>query len=156
MSAPGILKAEMRKLNSLIIRMADKARVPAGSALAVDRDQFALGVTQALESHPNVQNSKGRNHRNPKRCVQHYRNRPLTSTNLSESIGKLTQSKNLYFFDAIAPIIDTDSINMDKVFRASRYDKGTADYLNCPMDKETYDRFYDALIQADRVQSKEF
>ena len=71
-------------------------------------------------------------------------------------MGQLTQSKNLYFFDAIAPIVDVDSLNMDKVFRASRYDKGTADYLNCPMDKPTYDHFYDALMNADRVPSKDF
>ena len=156
LSAPGILKAEMRKLNSLVIRMADETRVPAGSALAVDRDQFALGVTQALESHPNVRILREEITEIPKDAFSIIATGPLTSNDLSESIGKLTESKNLYFFDAIAPIIDTDSIDMNKVFRASRYDKGTADYLNCPMDKETYDRFYDALTLADRVQSKDF
>ncbi len=81
---------------------------------------------------------------------------PLTSPKLSEAMTQLTRSKNLFFFDAISPIVDTDSLNMDKIFRASRYDKGTADYLNCPMDEETYNQFYDALTQADRVQPKAF
>ncbi len=156
LSAPGILKDEMRRLNSLIIRMADEARVPAGSALAVDRDQFALGVTRALEAHPNVRILREEIKNIPEDSISIIATGPLTSQNLSTSISALTQSKNLYFFDAIAPIIDTDSIDMSKVFRASRYDKGTADYLNCPMDQETYDRFYDALTQADRVKSKEF
>ncbi len=156
LSAPGILKDEMRRLNSLIIRMADEARVPAGSALAVDRDQFALGVTQALESHPNVRILREEVKAIPDDAICIVSTGPLTSNSLSNAISELTHSKNLYFFDAIAPIIDTDSINMTKVFRASRYDKGTADYLNCPMDRETYDRFYEALTQADRVQSKEF
>ena len=156
LSAPGMLKDEMRKLNSLVINIADQTQVPAGSALAVDRDQFALGVTQALESHPNVKILREEITEIPEDAISIVATGPLTSNNLSNAISELTHSKNLYFFDAIAPIIDTDSINMAKVFRASRYDKGTADYLNCPMDRETYDRFYDALTQADRVQSKEF
>ena len=156
LSAPGILKDEMRKLNSLIIRMADEARVPAGSALAVDRDQFALGVTQALEAHPNVRILREEIKEIPENAISIIATGPLTSQNLSTAISALTQSKNLYFFDAIAPIIDADSIDMSIVFRASRYDKGTADYLNCPMDQETYERFYNALTQADRVKSKEF
>jgi len=156
LSAPGILKDEMRRLNSLIIRIADEVRVPAGSALAVDRDRFALGVTQALESHPNVRILREEIKEIPDNAISIVATGPLTSSNLSHSISELTHSKNLYFFDAIAPIIDSDSINMAKVFRASRYDKGTADYLNCPMNRETYDRFYDALTEADRVQSKDF
>ena len=156
LSAPGILKNEMRKLNSLIIQKADQARVPAGSALAVDREQFALGVTEALESHPNVRIVREEIKEIPEDATSIVATGPLTSSHLSNSISELTHSKNLYFFDAIAPIIDTDSIDMTKVFRASRYDKGTADYLNCPMDRETYDRFYDALTQANRVQSKDF
>lgn len=156
LSAPGMLKNEMRRLNSLIIRVADDVRVPAGSALAVDRDQFALGVTRALEAHPNVRIVREEIHDVPDDALCIVATGPLTSSRLSRSIAQLTNSKNLYFFDAIAPIIDVDSINMDRVFRASRYNKGSADYLNCPMDKATYDNFYDALIKADRVQSKEF
>ena len=156
LSAPGILKGEMRQLHSLIIRVADDVRVPAGSALAVDRDKFALGVTQALESHPNIRIVREEITDIPNDVLCIIATGPLTSSSLSHSMGQLTHSKNLYFFDAIAPIIDVDSINLDQVFRASRYDKGTADYLNCPMDKTTYDNFYDALMTADRVQSKEF
>ena len=156
LSAPGILKNEMRQLNSLIIRVADDVRVPAGSALAVDRDKFALGVTQALEGHPNIRIVREEITDIPNDVLCIIATGPLTSSSLSHSMSQLTHSKNLYFFDAIAPIIDVDSINMDQVFRASRYDKGTADYLNCPMDKTTYDDFYDALMKADRVQSKEF
>ena len=156
LSAPGILKNEMRQLNSLIIRVADDVRVPAGSALAVDRDKFALSVTQALESHPNIRIVREEITDIPKDGLCIIATGPLTSSGLSHAMSQLTQSKNLYFFDAIAPIVDVDSINMDQVFRASRYDKGSADYLNCPMDKATYDNFYDALMQADRVASKEF
>ena len=156
LSAPGILKNEMRQLNSLIIRVAEDVRVPAGSALAVDRDKFALGVTQALEGHPNIRIVREEITDIPKDVLCIIATGPLTSSSLSQSMSQLTQSKNLYFFDAIAPIIDVDSIKMDRVFRASRYDKGSADYLNCPMDKTTYDNFYDALMHADRVQSKEF
>lgn len=155
-SAPGILKNEMRQLNSLIIRIADEVKVPAGSALAVDRDQFALGVTRALESHPNVRILREEVKVIPDDALCIVATGPLTSNSLSNSLGQLTNSEHLYFFDAISPIIDADSINMARVFRASRYNKGGADYLNCPMDKATYDNFYDALSDADRVQSKDF
>ena len=156
LSAPGILKQEMRKLNSLIIKVADDVAVPAGSALAVDRDLFAQKITQTLSEHPNVRILREEIHDIPEDAVSIVATGPLTSPKLSEAIIQLTRSKNLYFFDAISPIVDTDSLNMDKIFRASRYDKGTADYLNCPMDEETYNQFYDALVKADRVQPKAF
>ncbi len=156
LSAPGILKQEMRKLDSLIIKVADDVAVPAGAALAVDRDLFAQKITQALSEHPNVRILREEIHDIPEDAVSIIATGPLTSPTLSEAITQLTRSKNLYFFDAISPIVDTDSLNMDQIFRASRYDKGTADYLNCPMDEETYNQFYDALIQADRVQPKSF
>ncbi len=155
-SAPGILKQEMRQLGSLIIKVADNVAIPAGSALAVDRDQFAQKITQTLTEHPNVRILREEIQDIPEDSVCIIATGPLTSPKLSASITQLTRSKNLYFFDAISPIVDTDSLNMDKIFRASRYDKGTADYLNCPMDEETYNQFYDALIQADRVQPKSF
>ncbi|MEX2492777.1 MAG: methylenetetrahydrofolate--tRNA-(uracil(54)-C(5))-methyltransferase (FADH(2)-oxidizing) TrmFO [Nitrospirales bacterium] len=155
-SAPGILKQEMRQLGSLIIKVADDVAVPAGSALAVDREQFSQKITQALSGHPNVQILREEIQDIPEDAVCIIATGPLTSPKLSEAITQLTRSKNLYFFDAISPIVDTDSLNMDRIFRASRYDKGTADYLNCPMDEEAYDQFYDALIQADRVQPKSF
>ncbi|TFG66006.1 MAG: methylenetetrahydrofolate--tRNA-(uracil(54)-C(5))-methyltransferase (FADH(2)-oxidizing) TrmFO [Nitrospirales bacterium] len=155
-SAPGILKQEMRQLGSLIIKVADDVAVPAGAALAVDRDQFAQKITQALTEHPNVRILREEIHDIPEDGVCIIATGPLTSPKLSEAITQLTRSKNLYFFDAISPIVDTDSLNMDRIFRASRYDKGTADYLNCPMDEETYNQFYDALVKGDRVQPKSF
>jgi len=156
LSAPGILKQEMRQLGSLIIKVADDVAVPAGAALAVDREQFSQKITQALSEHPNVRILREEIQDIPEDAVCIIATGPLTSPKLSEAITQLTRSKNLYFFDAISPIVDTDSLNMDRIFRASRYDKGTADYLNCPMDEETYNQFYDALIQADRVQPKSF
>ncbi len=156
LNAPGILKEEMRRLNSLVIRVADTVRVPAGSALAVDREQFAQQITQALESHPNVRILREEITDIPTDCVCIIATGPLTSDSLATSLRTLTHSKHLYFVDAISPIIDAESINMDAVFRASRYDKGGADYLNCPMDEVTYSQFYDALMTADKVQPKEF
>jgi methylenetetrahydrofolate--tRNA-(uracil-5-)-methyltransferase len=156
LNAPGILKEEMRRLNSLIIRVADEVRVPAGSALAVDRDQFAQGVTRALEGHPNVRIIREEITEIPTDCVCVVATGPLTSDALAKAIQTLTHSKHLYFFDAISPIIDADSIDMAKVFRASRYDKGGADYLNCPMDEATYSVFYDAMLKAEKVLPKEF
>lgn len=156
LNAPGILKEEMRHLNSLVIRVADEVRVPAGSALAVDRELFAQRITQALESHPNVRIIREEIKDIPTDCVCIIATGPLTSDSLAAAIRDLTHSKNLYFFDAISPIIDADSINMDVAFRASRYEKGGADYVNCPMDEATYDRFHGELVKAEKVQPKEF
>lgn len=156
LSAPGILKEEMRRLNSLIIRVADEVRVPAGSAIAVDRDEFSQRITRTLEAHPNIRILHEEIKDIPLDCVCVIATGPLTSDSLAGSIRALTHEKSLYFYDAISPIIDADSIDMDRVFRASRYDKGTADYLNCPMDQTTYELFYDALMKADKVQPKEF
>jgi methylenetetrahydrofolate--tRNA-(uracil-5-)-methyltransferase len=156
LNAPGILKEEMRRLNSLVIRIADQVRIPAGSALAVDRERFAQAITQTLESHPNVKLLREEITDLPADCVCIVATGPLTSNRLAECIRQLTQTKHLYFFDAISPIIDADSINMDVVFSASRYEKGGADYLNCPMDQLQYDRFYDALVKADKVAPKDF
>ena len=155
-SAPGILKEEMRHLNSLVVRVADHVRVPAGSALAVDRERFSCKITQALESHPNVRILREEISEVPTDCLCIVATGPLTSNRLSRSIEQLTHSNHLYFYDAISPIIDTDSINMDIVFAASRYDASASDYLNCPMDEATYDKFYDALLGAEKVQPKEF
>ncbi|HSA61176.1 MAG TPA: methylenetetrahydrofolate--tRNA-(uracil(54)-C(5))-methyltransferase (FADH(2)-oxidizing) TrmFO [Nitrospiraceae bacterium] len=155
-NAPGVLKEEMRRLGSLIVASAEQARVPAGSALAVDRDQFSLKVTQALEGHPNIRILHEEIAEIPTDCLCIIATGPLTSDKLSQAIRAVTQSQHLYFFDAISPIIDADSINMDIVFRASRYDKGGDDYLNCPMTEEQYNTFYDTLMAAERVQPKEF
>lgn len=155
-NAPGILKEEMRRLGSLIIASAEQAKVPAGSALAVDRDRFSLKVTQALEGHPNIRILHEEIADIPTDCLCIIATGPLTSDKLSQAIRAVTQSQHLYFFDAISPIIDADSINMDIVFRASRYDKGGDDYLNCPMTEEQYNTFYEGLMAADKVQPKEF
>jgi len=156
LNAPGILKEEMRRLNSLIIRVADEVRVPAGSALAVDREQFSLKITQALEGHPNIRILHEEVTEIPTDCLCILATGPLTSDKLSQAIAQLTHTKHLYFYDAISPIVDADSINMDVVFFASRYDKGGDDYLNCPMDEPAYNAFYDALLAAEKVQPKEF
>ncbi len=155
-SAPGILKQEMRQLGSLIIQVADSVRIPAGMALAVDRDQFAQTITQTLAEHPNIKILREEIQEIPQDAFCIIATGPLTSPKLSEAIIHLTQSKNLFFYDAISPIVDADSLNMEVIFRASRYDKGTADYLNCPMDEESYNRFYEALRQGECVQPKSF
>ncbi len=155
-NAPGILKEEMRRLGSLVIASAEQTRVPAGSALAVDRDQFSMKITQTLEGHPNIRILHEEIGEIPPDCLCIIATGPLTSDKLSQAIRAVTQSQHLYFFDAISPIIDADSINMDIVFRASRYDEGRDDYLNCPMTEGQYQTFYDALVTAERVQPKEF
>lgn len=124
LNAPGILKTEMRRLNSLVIRAAEEARVPAGSALAVDREQFARVITQALEGHPNIRIMREEVTEIPQDAVCIIATGPLTSEKLSKAISELTHERHLYFFDAISPIIDAESINMDIVYRASRYGKG--------------------------------
>lgn len=155
-NAPAILKEEMRRLNSLVIRVADEVRVPAGSALAVDRELFAQKITQTLEGYPNVRIMREEIKDIPTDCICIIATGPLTSDGLSQAVARLTHSRHLYFYDAISPIVDAESINMDVVFRASRYDKGSDDYLNCPMDAASYDKFYEALVKAEKVQPKEF
>jgi len=155
-TAPGILKEEMRRLGSLIIRAAEQGRVPAGMALAVDRERFSSHVTRALEGHANIRILHEEITEIPQECVCIIATGPLTSDKLSQAIGALAQSRHLYFYDAISPIVDADSIDMNVAFRASRYQKGGDDYLNCPMDEPTYTKFYEALLAAEKVQPKEF
>jgi methylenetetrahydrofolate--tRNA-(uracil-5-)-methyltransferase len=144
----------MRRLNSLVIRVADQVRVPAGSALAVDREQFSFKITQALDSHPNIRIVREEITEIPLDCLCIIATGPLTSDKLSQAIAQLTHSNHLYFYDAISPIVDADSIDMDIAFRASRYDKNGDDYLDCPMDEAKYNRFYEALLAAEKVQPK--
>lgn len=154
-NAVGILKEEMRKLNSLIIDAADACAVPAGGALAVDRHEFAEYVTEKLKNHPNVTVI----HREIKEIpegITIIATGPLTSESLSLKLKELTGEEYLYFYDAAAPIIEKESINMDKVYLKSRYDKGEAAYLNCPMTEEEFNRFFDALQAAETVELKEF
>ncbi|APH05269.1 FADH(2)-oxidizing methylenetetrahydrofolate--tRNA-(uracil(54)-C(5))-methyltransferase TrmFO [Bacillus weihaiensis] len=154
-NAVGVLKEEMRVLDSVIIKAADECAVPAGGALAVDRHEFADRVTQLVKEHPNVtvfNEEMGQIPEGPTIIATG----PLTSKNLSDQLKSLTGEEYLYFYDAAAPIIEKDSIDMDKVYLKSRYDKGEAAYLNCPMTEEEFDRFYEALISAETVPLKEF
>ncbi|MGQ4664609.1 FADH(2)-oxidizing methylenetetrahydrofolate--tRNA-(uracil(54)-C(5))-methyltransferase TrmFO [Metabacillus halosaccharovorans] len=154
-NAVGVLKEEMRLLDSVIIKAADECAVPAGGALAVDRHEFSQKVTELVKGHPNVTvvNEEVQEIPNGPTIIA---TGPLTSKNLSEQLMSLTGEKYLYFYDAAAPIVEKDSINMDKVYLKSRYDKGEAAYLNCPMTEEEFDRFYEALIAAETVPLKEF
>jgi methylenetetrahydrofolate--tRNA-(uracil-5-)-methyltransferase len=154
-NAVGIIKEEMRRLDSLIMRSADKHAVPAGGALAVDREAFSEEITRTLTEHPNIEVIKEEVTEIPG-GITVIATGPLTSDALSEKIKELTGEEYLYFYDAAAPIVEKESINMDKVFVASRYGKGEAAYLNCPMTEEEFDRFYDALINAEVAPLKEF
>lgn len=154
-NAVGVLKEEMRRMNSIIIKAADSCQVPAGGALAVDRHEFADFVTQAVRNHPLIEVINEEVHQIPE-GVTVISSGPLTSAALSESLKELTGEEYLYFYDAAAPIIEKDSIDMSKVFVASRYDKGEAAYINCPMNEEEFNRFYEALITAEAVPVKEF
>jgi methylenetetrahydrofolate--tRNA-(uracil-5-)-methyltransferase len=153
--AAGVLKAELRRLRSLVIDCADRTRVPAGGALAVDREQFAAEVTRRIESHPRIHLVREEVCEIPKGpCV--IATGPLTSAPLAESIAGLTGEEYLFFYDALAPIVTADSIDMSIAFRASRYDKGDADYVNCPMSETEYDRFVEALMAAERIPLRGF
>jgi methylenetetrahydrofolate--tRNA-(uracil-5-)-methyltransferase len=154
-NAVGVLKEEMRKLDSVIIRSADACAVPAGGALAVDRHEFAALVTEQVKNHPNVTVINEEVKEIPEGPTI-IATGPLTSEALSSSLRNITGEDYLYFYDAAAPIIEKDSINMDKVYLKSRYDKGEAAYLNCPMTEEEFNRFYEALIAAETVPLKEF
>ncbi|KZZ82859.1 FADH(2)-oxidizing methylenetetrahydrofolate--tRNA-(uracil(54)-C(5))-methyltransferase TrmFO [Bacillus sp. SJS] len=154
-NAVGVLKEEMRQLNSVIIKSADDCAVPAGGALAVDRHEFAGLVTERVKNHPNVTVMNEEVTHIPEGPTI-IATGPLTSKALSDELQKLTGEDYFYFYDAAAPILEKDSIDMDKVYLKSRYDKGEAAYLNCPMTEEEFDRFYEALIEAETVPLKEF
>ncbi len=154
-NAVGVLKEEMRILNSLIMRAADKHAVPAGGALAVDRERFSDEITRTLREHPLIEVRTEEMTEIPE-GLSVIATGPLTSPSLSEHIRRLTGEDYFYFYDAAAPIVEKDSIDMEKVFLASRYDKGEAAYLNCPMSEEEFDRFYDAIIEAETAPLKEF
>lgn len=154
-NAVGVLKEEMRILNSLIMRCADKHAVPAGGALAVDRDGFSAEVTTMLRSHPLIEVRNEELQELPD-GITVVATGPLTSPALSSHLQSLMGEEYLYFYDAAAPIVEKDSIDMSKVYLASRYDKGEAAYLNCPMTEEEFNVFYDALISAEVAPIKEF
>lgn len=148
-NAAGLLKEEMRRLNSLIVSAAEKASVPAGEALAVDREIFAAAITGALESHPNVTIVRGEAQSIDENRVTIVATGPLTSDALAQDVGRLTGTSQLSFYDAVAPTIDASTIDRTKVFTQSRYDKGDAAYLNCPFTRDEYEAFYDALLHAE-------
>lgn len=155
-NAVGVLKEEMRRLNSLVLSSADKNAVPAGGALAVDRDGFSGDITRTLHEHPLVTVVNEELKEIPSEGIVVIATGPLTSPALSEQIKGLTGEEYFYFYDAAAPIVEKDSIDMEKVYLASRYDKGEAAYLNCPMTEQEFDAFYEALITAEVAQVKEF
>ena len=157
-NAVGLLKEEMRRLNSLIMESADINRVPAGGALAVDREGFSQYITDKIRNHENITviNKELSEIPQEENAVTIIASGPLTSEPLAKSIGDLTGQEYFYFYDAAAPLIAKDSIDMTKAYRASRYGKGTADYINCPMDKEEYEHFWQELTNAQLAPIKEF
>ena len=154
-NAVGVIKEEMRQMNSLIIQAADRCAVPAGGALAVDRHEFAGNVTEQIRNHPNIEVINEEVTKLPE-GITIIASGPLTSPKLAEEVRQLTGEDYLYFYDAAAPIVESDSIDMEKVYLKSRYDKGEAAYLNCPMNAEEFDRFYQALITAEVAPLKDF
>lgn len=152
----GLLKAELRLISSRVIATADEHRVPAGGALAVDRHAFSASITKAIEDHPLIELKRGEITEIPAEGIVIIATGPLTSDALAAEIGNLVGGDLLYFHDAIAPIVEGDSIDMSKAWRASRYDKGSADYINCPLSKEQYYVFIDDLLAAEKVTLREF
>ncbi|MGA3133023.1 MAG: methylenetetrahydrofolate--tRNA-(uracil(54)-C(5))-methyltransferase (FADH(2)-oxidizing) TrmFO [Terracidiphilus sp.] len=159
-TAPWLLKQEMRRAGSALLRIADETAVPAGHALAVDRVEFSRRISEAIAAEPRI-----RVIREEVTCLQPagveaaitiVATGPLTSDALSREIERLTGAGHLAFYDSISPIVDAESIDMNRVYFAARWDKGTADYINCPMDRAEYDRFYDALVAAEAAESKEW
>jgi len=156
--AAGVLKSELRKLDSLLMKIADENALPAGGALAVDRDKFSSKITENLSNHPKIHLFREEVKTIPEEPTI-VASGPLTSKDLSSSIAKLTKSNNLFFYDAIAPIVNFDSINLERAFRGSRYQRGEneiGDYINCPFTKEEYEKFYFELINAERIDLKDF
>lgn len=152
----GLLKAEMRLLGSLVTECADATKVPAGGALAVDRVGFAQLMTDRIKNNPYITVVEEEITEIPEDEIVIVATGPLTSDSLSEKIGDLLGNNYMYFYDAAAPIVTYDSIDMSKAYKKARYDKGTADYINCPMNKEEYFAFYNALITAETAELKDF
>lgn len=158
--ASGLLKAELRMLNSFIMRVADETAVPAGGALAVDRDRFATLITERISNHPRIELRREEVKSIPNEpCI--IASGPLTADDLANDIARLTGQRHLYFYDAIAPIVEADSIDMSIAFRQSRYDRSTdetldGDYINCPFTEDEYNVFVDALITAERIELRDF
>ncbi|MGA8089959.1 MAG: methylenetetrahydrofolate--tRNA-(uracil(54)-C(5))-methyltransferase (FADH(2)-oxidizing) TrmFO [Terracidiphilus sp.] len=157
-TAPWLLKKEMRRGGSALLRIADETAVPAGHALAVDRVEFSRRIAEAIANEPAIRviREEVTSLDSAEYALTIVATGPLTSDALSQEIARITGSEHLAFYDSISPIVDAESIDMERVYFAARYDKGTADYINCPMNREEYDRFYDALIAAEKAESKEW
>jgi methylenetetrahydrofolate--tRNA-(uracil-5-)-methyltransferase len=156
-TAPWLLKEEMRRAGSLLLEIANECSVPAGHALAVDRGRFSAQVTEAITREPLIHIRREEVTRiEEDGAPTIIATGPLTSDALSREIARLSGSDHLYFYDSISPIVDAGSIDMSRVYMAARYDKGTADYINCPFNKEEYERFLDALIAAESVEAKDW
>lgn len=155
-NAVGLLKEEMKMFGSLVMESAIQAEVPAGSSLAVDRDRFSGYITEKIMNHPNIEVIREEVKELNEDELTIIAAGPLASEPLSEFIRNKLHSESLHFFDAVAPILSAESINMDICYLKSRYDKGEASYINCPMNKEEYDRFYEALMTAEKVVPKDF
>jgi len=157
-TAPWLLKQEMRRAGSSLLRIADETAVPAGHALAVDRVEFSRRIAEAIaaESRIRVVREEVMTLAPGSYDITIVATGPLTSDALSEDIRRITGSQHLAFYDSISPIVDAESIDMERVYFAARYDKGTADYINCPMTREEYDRFYEALIAAEAAEIKDW
>jgi methylenetetrahydrofolate--tRNA-(uracil-5-)-methyltransferase len=155
-NASGLMKEELRRMGSLLIEIADETKVPAGQALAVDREGFSELITNKLRNMENIEIVNEELTELPKDSYVIVASGPLSSEGIAKEIQKLTGDDYLYFYDAVAPIVTLESIDMDKVYFQSRYDKGDGEYINCPMNKEEYDAFYDALINAERMPIKTF
>lgn len=155
-SAPYLLKEELRRGGSMTLQAAAETRVPAGAALSVDRIKFAELITERIEAHPNIEIVREEVVRIPDDCISIIATGPLTSDALTAEIMRFTGDDQLYFYDAIAPIVGADSIDMSIAFKAARYDKGGDDYINCPMDRDQYKVFFEALVEAKSVPLKRF
>ena len=156
-TAPWLLKEEMRRAGSLLIKLAQETSVPAGHALAVDRDVFAARVTEVISAEPLITVIREEaTHIDENDGLTVVATGPLTSDALSKEVARLSGSDHLFFYDSISPIVEADSIDMSRVYMAARYNKGTADYINCPFTREEYDAFYDALISAQSVDGHEW
>lgn len=155
-NASGLMKEELRRMGSLLVKIADETKVPAGQALAVDREGFSQRVTDEIKKMENIEIVNEELTEIPKDKVVLVASGPLTSQALSESIGRLLNEEYLYFYDAAAPIVTLESLDQDKVYFQSRYNKGDGEYINCPMNKEEYEKFYNELIKAERAPLKKF
>jgi methylenetetrahydrofolate--tRNA-(uracil-5-)-methyltransferase len=155
-SAPWLLKQELRRLGSLLLRVAADCAVPGGQALVVDRERFAAGITAAIAGHPLIELRREQVTELPRPGIVIVASGPLTSDSLAASIQQATGSNRLFFYDSISPIVDAETVDRQRAFPASRYGKGGEDYWNCPFNREEYDRFYDALVSSESYPLHEF